>query len=341
MSAGTPLLPFHEAHARFLTDFAGWRLPLHYGSIVEEAKAVRAHAGIFDVSHMGRLWLPAGDEAVLQWLTTNDVTRLRPGHGQYTIFCTDSGGTVDDAIVSKLGDRFLLVCNASNRERVRNELVTAGASPEDWTVGSGMAALQGPATAELVGKFGLPLPPRFGVEADGALLVARTGYTGADGVEIMGPGDAVAALWDDLVAAGAAPAGLGARDTLRIEVGYPLYGHELADDISPLEADVGFAVKLDGPPFRGQEALLAQQVAGHRRLAGIVSAEPRRVPRQDEPLTDAAGTLGVVTSGCFSPHRDSGIGLALLEREPQGDVHVTRRDGPGLVAVEGLPLVRR
>ncbi len=312
-----------EAGARFIT-FAGWRMPVRYHSILDEAKAVRTHAGMFDVSHMGRTRLRGPDAlAVLQSLGTNDLAKVAPGKAQYTLWCTPDGGTIDDLIVFWMTESdFVVVMNASRREDDLEHLESNASGCDvtivDETEESVMIAVQGPQARAIVASLGsqhVEQIPRFGVvrsEIDGVgVVMSRTGYTGEDGVELVCEAGAGPRLWETLRAAGVVPCGLGARDALRMEMGYPLYGHELGLDISPLEAGVGFAVSLDGDrEFIGRDALAKQAADGPpRKLAGFVCGKPA-VPQQG----DAVGE-GVVTSGGTSIDRGKPIGLAFLPRD--------------------------
>jgi aminomethyltransferase len=345
--------PLHIAHeecgARFIT-FAGWRMPVRYGSILEEARAVRTKAGMFDVSHMGRTRVRGLDAlSVLQTLGTNDLTRVAPGKAQYTLWCTPDGGTIDDLIVLWLGtDDFIVVMNASRREDDFEHL-ESNASGNDVTIvdetdESAMIAVQGPEARAIVVSLGaeaVDKMPRFGVVrttvAGVGAIVSRTGYTGEDGVEIVCDAGAGPRVWEALREAGVVPCGLGARDALRMEMGYPLYGHELGLDISPLEAGVGFAVAFEGRQFIGHDALAKQAEDGPpRRLAGFVCEKPA-VPQQG----DAVGS-GVVTSGGTSIAMNKPIGLAFLPREAQlGPATLTTRGKEIPVDLRKVPLIDR
>jgi aminomethyltransferase len=347
----SPLHANHEeAGARFIT-FAGWRMPVRYDSILDEARAVRTHAGMFDVSHMGRTWLRGPDALrVLQSLGTNDLERVAPGKAQYTLWCTPDGGTIDDLIVYWMNETdFVVVMNASRREDDLDHL-EANASGADVTIvdetdETAMIAVQGPKAREILGSLGCDdalSMTRFGVmrsEAAGVgVAVSRTGYTGEDGVELVCEAGAGPRLWEALRAAGVKPCGLGARDALRMEMGYPLYGHELGLDISPLEAGVGFAVSLEGDrAFIGRDALSKQAADGPpRKLAGFICGKPA-VPQQGDPVGD-----GVVTSGGTSIDQGKPIGLAFLPRDAalgEATLHTRGKEIP--VELKKLPLIER
>jgi aminomethyltransferase len=313
--------PLHKSHAdaggRFIT-FAGWRLPVHYGSILDEARAVRSHAGMFDVSHMGRVRVRGRDALnTFQRLGTNDLQKVGPGKAQYTVWCTPDGGTIDDLIVFWLSDEeFLVVFNASRRGDDLHHLeehASGDVTINDETEISAMIAVQGPEAISIVAALGADVKalPRFGavrstVAGVGA-IVSRTGYTGEDGVELITEAGAGPRVWEALREIGVAPSGLGARDALRMEMGYPLYGHELGLDTTPLEAGLSFAVALEGREFVGRDALAKQKADGvPRRLVGFVCSRPA-VPQQG----DRVGP-GVVTSGGTSVVLQAPIGLAFV-----------------------------
>jgi aminomethyltransferase len=333
MSRRTPLYELHrEAGARF-TEFSGWEMPVQYSGIIAEHNAVRGAAGMFDVSHMGEIEVRGpGALALCQLVATNDASKLAVGRAQYTLWCTDEGGTIDDTILYRLGEeRFLFCVNAGNAETCRDWILAqqprvAGAEVVDRSAELGLIALQGPSAVTIVERLGassLASMARFACAettvAGVPLLAARTGYTGEDGFELFVGVDDAAALWQALAAAGAdlglVPIGLGARDTLRLEAGLPLYGHELGRDISPLEAGLGWAVKLDKGPFIGSARLAAQKQQGlPRRLAGIVLKEPG-IARADHPVLASGKRVGTVTSGTKSPTLGTSVALALLASE--------------------------
>ena len=349
--------PLHNAHveagARFIT-FAGWRMPVRYGSILEEARAVRSHAGMFDVSHMGRTRVRGLDGlGVLQALGTNDLERIAPGKAQYTLWCTPDGGTIDDLIVFWLGEKdFIVVMNASRRsddlDHLEGNATGTDVTIVDETDESAMIAVQGPDARGIVTSLGCEAAatmPRFGVVrstvAGVGVIVSRTGYTGEDGVELVCEAGAAPRVWEALRAAGVVPCGLGARDALRMEMGYPLYGHELGLDISPLEAGVGFAVaglsEKAGREFIGRDALAKQAEEGPaRKLVGFVCEKPA-VPQQD----DRVGP-GVVTSGGTSVALEKPIGLAFLAKDASlgpASLHTRGKEIP--VDLRKVPLIDR
>lgn len=314
-------------------DFGGWELPVQFSSIKAEHEAVRTKAGLFDVSHMGEV-LVTGEGALsyLQKMVTNDVSKLKDGQAQYTAMCYDNGGTVDDLLIYKRGDsNYLLVVNASNIEKDlewMNSHATDDVKIEDASSSYALIALQGPiAQVVLQTLTNEPLADikffRFkeNVEIAGQqVLVSRTGYTGEDGFEIYGSPEAIVALWSVILEAGknegVVPAGLGARDTLRFEAGLPLYGQELSKDISPLEAGLGFVVKVNKEEdFLGKEALTAQKENGiPRKLIGVEIID-KGIPRTGYKVFLGEEQIGEVTTGTQSPTLKKNIGFALLNRE--------------------------
>ncbi|MDQ3914160.1 MAG: glycine cleavage system aminomethyltransferase GcvT [Actinomycetota bacterium] len=317
----TPLLAVHRSLGARLTEFAGWEMPLQYAGVIAEHNAVRTSAGLFDVTHLGKLRV-RGDGAgdALQHALTADVVGPDPGRATYSLVLVDDGGCVDDVFVYRIGgDEWLVVPNAANFEAVAACIRESGAEPVDEWDRYAILALQGPDSFAVFDKVWpdseapqLKLHHWCRLDVFGSQgLVARTGYTGERGFEIYAPYDVAERAWTALLDAGAAPVGLGARDTLRLEMGYALYGHELSRDINPLEAGLGWAVAWD-MPFRGREALLRVKERGpERRLFGVVCSG-KGVPRRGYRVLSAdGGDLGEVTSGNFSPTLGTGIALAL------------------------------
>lgn len=317
----------HGAHVALgarMAEFAGWDMPIQYAGILEEHRAVRGAVGAFDISHMGEFFFTGrGIGAWLNSLLTNAIERLAPGEGQYTLLLNERGGVIDDLIAYRLGaEEYFLVVNASKIEEDgawMRDRMKAGMHFEDRSAGMAAVALQGPRALQVFREvFAAEAPGRFCIAAHGfgksTALVARTGYTGEDGVEIFLPGDAGRALWDRLLAAGATPAGLGARDTLRLEACYPLNGHELGPDRTPLAAGLGFAVAMEKPGgFVGAEALRAQKAAGlAERLVAFSVEGGAAPPRAGYGLYAGQGRVGEVTSGTFSPSLGRGIGMAYV-----------------------------
>lgn len=359
----TPLYAEHVAAGARLTTFAGWVLPLFFGGILREHRAVRERAGLFDVSHMGRLEVRGrGAAATLEWVLTADVGGLPAGRGRYTLMCSPAGGVLDDLIVYRLGEeRFLLVVNAANTEDDRRwleEHALPGTEVEDRTGGTALLALQGPRAAAIMSRAsgaGAPWQAlsRFAV-AEGELaevpaLVARTGYTGEDGFEIMVAAPAAPAVWRGLLEAGREeglePAGLGARDTLRLEAGLPLYGHELGEDVSPLEARLERFVCWS-KDFVGREALAAERERGPvRRLVGLrlERVEAAGVPRRGYAVLEGGEPVGTVTSGGPAPTLGGAVALALVRSGAgrSGFLEVMVRGKAVRAAVVEPPFYRR
>jgi aminomethyltransferase len=330
----------HLEHGARMTDFAGWEMPLTYGSILDEHRWCRTAAGFFDVSHMGRLHF-SGRHArrFLDKVCTRGILGMQRGMIRYSLVCNEQGGCHDDVLVYCLEeDEYLMVCNASNRaklvkhfEAVKGDMAF---KMEDRTESTAMVALQGPKAMDLIGQFSKEIPTlkryRFTEKSllVVKLLVSRTGYTGEDGVEIiLGSSMAKLAMGMFLKDMGKAdgvvkPCGLGARDSLRLEAGMPLYGHEISETIDPLTAGLDFAVKLDKGSgderegrFIGQDALQAIAAAGgpKRKLVGLL-VDGRRSPRQGMKVMEGDRVVGEVTSGCLSPTLDRPIAMAIVER---------------------------
>ena len=332
----TPLHDRHIALGAKMAPFGGWDMPIQYTGILDEHRAVREAAGLFDVSHMGEFRLRGPDAlALAQQLVTNDVGRLdADGKAQYAVLCRPDGTAVDDLLVYRLAsDDVLLVLNAANiaKDWAHVSAVADDAGldvkvrdeSDDWA----LLALQGPNAFEVLesaaGLDASDIPYYQFRRHDGLFgaeraIVSHTGYTGERGVELYLSPDAAGAAWDALVEAGATPAGLGARDTLRLEAGYCLYGHELTDDTTPLEAGLGWVVKPDAADFVGRDALASQKAGGvPRRLVGLV-VEGRGIPRAGYPVVDGEGhEIGTVTSGSQSPTLGQGVALALVANDPE------------------------
>ncbi|GGF08167.1 aminomethyltransferase [Halobacillus andaensis] len=331
----TPLYPEYKKLGAKTIDFGGWDLPVQFSSIKDEHHATRQKAGLFDVSHMGEV-LVEGEEslAFLQKMLTNDVSKLKPGKAQYTIMCYENGGTVDDLIVYMLDEnKYLLVINAANREKdvdwlkqhIDEEVNVADVSDEYVQLAlqgpNAEAALQSLTDTKLseIKFFNFAQDVRFkGVE--GEAIVSRTGYTGEDGFEVYLPSGSGPVLWQAILEYGeehgVQPIGLGARDTLRFEANLALYGQELSADITPLEAGLRFAVKLNKEAdFIGKEALLRQKEEGlKRKLVGIEMID-KGIPRTGYDVVDGDKVIGFVTTGTQSPTLGKNIGLALLNTE--------------------------
>lgn len=327
----TPLFAAYKDQAK-LVEFGGWEMPVQFSSIKEEHHAVRNAAGLFDVSHMGEVAVTGPDATTfLQRIMTNDVDKLQDNQAQYTFMCYPDGGTIDDLLVYKKGENdYLLVPNAANLEKDvawLNKHRSGDVTIHDVSPQTALLALQGPkAEAILQQLTSIDLsgirPFRFYPKADVdglEVMISRSGYTGEDGFELYLAAEDSVALWEKLLAAGKEdgllPCGLGARDTLRFEAKLPLYGQELSANISPLEAGLGFAVKLDKGEFIGRDALLRQKEQGiPRKLVGIEMIE-RGIPRTNYPVYVGDELIGEVTSGTQSPTLQKNLGLALIKRE--------------------------
>jgi aminomethyltransferase len=323
----SPLHDRHTALGATLGAFGGWSMPISYpAGTVAEHTSVREAVGVFDVSHLGKLAITGSGAAdFVNRCFTADLSRIGPGQAQYTLCCSESGGVIDDIIVYLVGpDEVLAVPNAANAARVAQLL--RAAAPEGVRITDrhrelAVLAVQGPKSAEALAAV-VPASEVEGLDymafADVAgLRVCRTGYTGERGYELLVPADDAPRVWDALLAAaeplGGGPAGLGARDTLRTEMGYPLHGQDLSEDITPVQAGSGWAVGWSKPEFWGREALLAEKEAGPaRRLRGL-RATGRGVPRPGMAVLVDGERVGTTTSGTFSPTLRTGIALALID----------------------------
>ena len=341
----TPLYDRHVALGARMVPFAGWEMPVQYEGVIPEHKAVRGDCGVFDVSHMGELEVEgprAG--ALLQSLLSNDIDRLDDGGAQYTLLTNESGGIVDDLIVYRLTPfRYLLIVNAANREtdfEWLKEREIPGSDVRDVSDEYGLLAVQGPRSLE---RLGLSDEPAFSFaegEIDGiACMINRTGYTGEKGVELMVPAEDAAELWDRVVERGARPAGLGARDTLRLEVCYPLHGNDIAPDTDAMSAGLGWVCAL-GTEFTGADELRRIKAKGPaRRLVAFVM-EDAAIPRQGMAIEGG----GEVTSGTHSPMLDRGIGLGYIPAslaEPGEELTVDVRGRPRRARVVPKPIYKQ
>jgi aminomethyltransferase len=318
----SPLHDRHETLGAKFASFGGWEMPLEYagGGVIKEHTAVRTAVGVFDVSHLGKA-VVAGPGAAdfVNACLSNDLGRIAPGSAQYTLCCDDAtGGVVDDLIAYLYGpDRVFLIPNAANTAEVVRRL--SAAAPSSVTVSDehrryAVLAVQGPQSAEVLDKLGLPTDLGYMSFVEAAdLVVCRTGYTGEHGYELVIPWDDATGTWDALIAAGAQPCGLGARDTLRTEMGYPLHGQDLSLDITPVQARSGWAVGWSKPEFWGRDALLTEKTEGPRRSLRGLELTGRGIPRGHMPVYAGQQAVGETTSGTFSPTRKLGIALALLD----------------------------
>jgi aminomethyltransferase len=352
----TPLFDWHVAHGARMVEFAGWDMPVQYTSIVEEHQAVRTAAGLFDISHMGRLSFGGPDSlALIQQIYTNNAATLKDFQARYGLVCNAAGGIRDDVLVYRWPYGFAMVVNASNREKIVGWLAQhRGAwavEVTDQTLSTCMVAVQGPQALALCRgltevdaeqlAYYHATPTRYHGQA---CVVSRTGYTGEDGLEVMLGAARAVELWEDLVRRGARPCGLGARDTLRLEAAMPLYGHELDEETDPFQAGLGWAVKLDKGDFVGREALVRRrQDPAQRRRVGL-ELEGKRIAREGAAVLRDGREIGRVTSGTFAPTLGKAIAMAYVEptQTPVGTAcEVDVRGKPAPARVVPLPFYRR
>lgn len=339
-----------------MVEFSGYSMPIQYTSIIEEHQTVRRSVGIFDVSHMGEIEI-SGAEALdlVQRLITNDASALAEYQVLYSPICYESGGTVDDLLVYKLPDRFTLVVNAANTHKdfewvQKNAAAFSDVTVRDVSADYSQIAIQGPSAEQLLQpflesslkeiKYYWAVRSRVWGES---VLLSRTGYTGEDGFEIYSSPELAVRLWDELLRAGAKPIGLGARDTLRFEAAYPLYGHELSEEISPIEAGLAWTVKEKRTDYNGKSALLAQKRHGAlRRLIGLKMLEGG-VPRQGYKIFADGREIGVVTSGMYAPTLEGFFAMGLVDarwgidkpdQDPTRSLPVYGEGQGGVVTVE-------
>ncbi len=361
----TPLYAWHVAQRARIVDFAGWAMPLQYTSIVQEHLATRSAVGLFDISHMGRISIHG--HAAAAWLdkcVTRRVADMKPGQVRYGMIADRGGAILDDVLVyhalGTTSPRFQMVVNAGNRARVmawlrQQQPPKTDLTVEDVTSGTAMIAVQGPKAVQLVGEQcegnlqGLRYYRGMEAEVVGVRCqVSRTGYTGEDGVELMMSQSDAQAVWQTLAekvrSAGGCAAGLGCRDTLRLEAAMPLYGHELTEAIDPWEAGLGFAVDLDKHDFCGRDGLRDRKQRGGRRHRVGLSLSGRRVPRQGYAIERDGETVGKVTSGTFSPTLKCPIAMGLVAAGPLEagtQIHVDVRGRREAASVVPLPFYKR
>jgi aminomethyltransferase len=365
----TPLVGWHESHGGRMVDFAGWRMPVQYASIVDEHLATRRAAGMFDVSHMGRLAIEGADSAGwLESLLTRSVSDIAVGRCRYTLV-TDESCILDDALVVREVDaadgapRLSMVVNASNRARVvdwlKSRLPTAGVTLVDRTFDTAMIAVQGPLAVEIVGGL-CPAADRARIEslknyqatpasvAGAPAAVSRTGYTGEDGVEVIVAATAATAVWEAIHAAGSPrglmACGLGARDTLRLEAGMPLYGHELREDSDPFALGLGLAINLEGRTFPGSGRFAAFRDRPSGRVRVGLAIDSKRSAREGHPVVQGDRQVGMVTSGSFSPTLERSVAMAMVDRDVAAEgtsLDVLVRDSRQAATVTPLPFYRR
>jgi aminomethyltransferase len=355
----TPLAATHEALGARMVPFSGWLMPIQYQGIVAEHTHTRESAGLFDLSHMGRLTISGPDAAdLIQQATTNDVTRLDEGAIHYTLICNEQGGVVEDLLVYCYPDAWRLVVNASNRVRVLEVLDQVieqrhlDAGVHDDTFELALIAVQGPASQSVLEPFvegNLEGLDYYHARHDrlkeraAPILLSRTGYTGEDGFEVIVAAGEASLLWGMLLAdSRVRPVGLGARDTLRLEAGMALYGHELTETVTPYEARLGGVVRLDKGPFRGSNALAGlKERTPEKRLVGL-SFEPGAVPRAGNPVRRGGEKIGEIASGTFSPTLRQPIATAYVRTdcaERGTELRVVVRDTEVPARVVALPFV--
>jgi aminomethyltransferase len=321
----TPLYDWHVAHKGRMVPFAGWDMPVQYAGIIPEHTAVRTACGLFDVSHMARLSFDGPDTLpLLEEVFTNSVAAMKDGQVRYGLICREDGGILDDVLVYKWPYGYAMVVNAGNREKIVAWLTARAAGKPvkliDQTFDTALIAVQGPKAVELAAglfaddvsklKYYYATPTRY---RDTGCMVSRTGYTGEDGFEVGLPNALAVPFWEELIAKGAVPCGLGARDTLRLEAAMPLYGHELNEQTDPISAGLGWAVKLDKGEFVGRQAL--KELPDTRPVRVGLELDGKRAAREGSEVFVDGSALGTVTSGSFVPHLQKSIAMAYLPKK--------------------------
>ncbi len=352
-----PLCPIHRQAGAQMVEFSGWELPVQFSSILEEHRAVRGSAGLFDVSHLGRVTVRgSGAFELLQRALTNDLAKARPGRAQYSLLCREDGGILDDLVLfHRAADEYLLAPNAANTESDLN-WIRGLASPyqvelEDRTAATVMLALQGPESASVLARLASPAVtemPRFGCVDEMVLgkpvQFSRTGYTGEDGFELVMESEIGETIWRAILGFGVKPCGLGARDTLRLEAALPLYGNELDTRTRPHEAVLEFAVALGKGDFIGREAILKDLEEGPRRRLVCFRMIERAVPRTGYAILKDGREVGRVTSGNYSPTLRVDIGMGYVPAElasPDTQMEVLIRDKTVRAQVVRRPFYKR
>jgi aminomethyltransferase len=350
----TPLYEQHQALGAKVVPFAGWEMPVTYEGVREEHSAVRTHAGMFDVSHMGEVEVEGpGALAFLQRVLSNDVAKLEIGGAQYSCLCNEDGGVIDDLFTYRLGgDRYLIVTNAANHETDLAWLGRQGrgfdVSVRDVADRYAMLAVQGPhARQVLAGALRIELPPRMHVShvqvGRRPALVCGTGYTGEDGVELLLDPEVAPPIWAELLDAAVVPCGLGARDTLRLEVCFPLHGNELTPERNPIEAGLGWCC-VEATGFIGSEAVARARAEGTAEKLAPFLIEGPGIPREGNPVLYEGETVGVVTSGTFSPSLEVGAGMAYVRAdlaEPGTELEIDVRGKHRRARIGSKPLYRK
>lgn len=335
----SPLYDWHLANSAKLADFGGWDMPIEYpkgigefsGGTLAEHSAVRERVGIFDVSHLGKISvIGVGAKNYVNKMVTNDLNRITPGSAQYNLFCNEAGGVIDDLIVYEFSpDDVFIIPNAANCATVAADLVAnapAGIEVKDIHQSYAVLAIQGPDSAKVLSNLGLQLQLDYmsftktlipNYESLGEVIICRTGYSGEFGFELLPQWQSALAVWellvDEIAKFDGRVCGLGARDTLRTEMGYPLHGHELSLEITPVQASANWAVVFSKTEFRGKAALEAEKSIGPKQILRAIKSNDRGIPRAEMSVLNKSGEkIGVLTSGTFSPTLKVGIGLALL-----------------------------
>lgn len=339
-----------------IVDFHGWEMPIYYSGIVNEHIKTRTLAGLFDISHMGRIEIQDSEAAaLLQNVLTIDVEKLKAGQAKYCFMLNPSGGILDDMIVYKMKDKYLLVVNASNRskilEHIKGCISRQSIKINDLTTVSGMVALQGPLSVKLMKDlFSLDLKDMkyynfsiFNV-LNTETVISRTGYTGEDGFEMIAPNETVLQIWDKILNYEnnkIAPAGLGARDTLRLEAGMPLYGNDIDETRNPIEAGLTFAISMNKPKFIGKSAI--EGIVPNQKLTGFVSSS-KRIARHGFEIFKEDKKIGLVTSGTWSPTLEKSVGMCYVDKEfsePGNRLLVDIRGKKEEITIQTIPFYRR
>jgi aminomethyltransferase len=356
MAQRTPLYDWHVAHGARMVDFAGWDMPIQYTAIIDEHQAVRGDVGLFDISHMGRLSFGGPDSlALIQYVYTNNAATMKDGQVRYGLVCNPQGGIRDDVLVYRWPYGYAMVVNASNRTKIVEWLAQHKGSRNleirDQTLDTCMVAVQGPRALEMCRgltatdadklSYYYATPTTYHGKP---CVVSRTGYTGEDGLEIMIAAAMAVELWEDLVKRKAKPCGLGARDTLRLEAAMPLYGHELSEEIDPLQAGLGWAVKLDKGDFIGREGLLRRQQDKTLPKRVGLELEGKRLAREGAAVLVKDREVGRVSSGTFAPTVGKAIAMAYLDPQhgdPGTACNVDIRGKAEPARIVPLPFYRR
>lgn len=356
MAHRTPLYDWHVAHGARMVEFAGWDMPIQYTTIIDEHQTVRSAAGLFDISHMGRLSFGGADAlALIQKIYTNNAATMKDFQVRYGLICNDQGGIRDDVLVYRWPYGYAMVVNASNRDKIVAWIAELKGSlaveVKDQTLDTCMIAVQGPKAVEMckglleADASGLSYYFAAATRYKGTnCVVSRTGYTGEDGLEIMIAKAQAVALWEELIHRGGKPCGLGARDTLRLEAAMPLYGHELSEEIDPFQAGLGWAVKMDKGDFRGREALVRRHKDPNLRQRVGLELAGKRIAREGSKVLAGGKEVGIITSGTFTPTINKTIAMAYVDsayKTPGTQVSVDIRGKEEPAKVVPMPFYKR